>query len=73
MLILILSLFLCVFMLVSILGKTASDLNYAKVLLIERSTCNSVYVYDGMVLPTMVCAGYLEGGIDSCQVIISNT
>lgn len=72
MLILILSLFLCVFMLVSILGKTASDLNYAKVLLIERSTCNSVYVYDGMVLPTMVCAGYLEGGIDSCQVIISN-
>uniref|UniRef100_A0A8C9LAC9 Transmembrane protease serine 2 n=1 Tax=Pavo cristatus TaxID=9049 RepID=A0A8C9LAC9_PAVCR len=49
-------------------GKTASDLNYAMVPLIERSTCNSVYVYNGMVLPTMVCAGYLQGGIDSCQV-----
>ncbi|XP_015156666.1 transmembrane protease serine 2 [Gallus gallus] len=48
-------------------GKTANDLNYVMVPLIERSTCNSVYVYDGMVLPTMVCAGYLQGGIDSCQ------
>ncbi|XP_065597738.1 transmembrane protease serine 2 [Cyrtonyx montezumae] len=48
-------------------GKTASDLNYVMVPLIESSTCNSVSVYDGMVLPTMVCAGYLEGGIDSCQ------
>lgn len=47
--------------------KTANDLNYVMVPLIERSTCNSVYVYDGMVLPTMVCAGYLQGGIDSCQ------
>lgn len=72
MLILVLSLCLCVFMHASILGKTANDLNYVMVPLIERSTCNSVYVYDGMVLPTMVCAGYLQGGIDSCQVIISN-
>ncbi|OXB79535.1 UNVERIFIED_CONTAM: hypothetical protein H355_000351 [Colinus virginianus] len=65
MLILILS--LCVFMHVSILGKTANDLNYVMVPLIESSTCNSVSVYDGMILPTMVCAGYLGGGIDSCQ------
>ncbi|OXB56514.1 hypothetical protein ASZ78_009191, partial [Callipepla squamata] len=51
----------------SFTGKTASDLNYVMVPLIESSTCNSVSVYDGMILPTMVCAGYLKGGIDSCQ------
>ncbi|NXC15057.1 TMPS2 protease, partial [Corythaeola cristata] len=48
-------------------GKTSSTLNYVMVPLIENSVCNSVYVYSGMVLPTMVCAGYLGGGIDSCQ------
>jgi len=57
---------------VSILGKTSDNLNYAMVSLIETSVCNSVYIYDGLVLPTMVCAGYLQGGIDSCQVIIHN-
>lgn len=40
--------------------------------LIERSKCNSIYIYNGLILPTMICAGYLEGGIDSCQVIITN-
>ncbi|NXG35313.1 TMPS2 protease, partial [Dromaius novaehollandiae] len=48
-------------------GKTSDALNYAMVPLIERSTCNSVSIYSGMVLPTMICAGYLAGGIDSCQ------
>ncbi|XP_075287795.1 transmembrane protease serine 2 isoform X2 [Opisthocomus hoazin] len=48
-------------------GKTSDNLNYAMVSLIETSVCNSVYIYDGLVLPTMVCAGYLQGGIDSCQ------
>ncbi|NXE49795.1 TMPS2 protease, partial [Casuarius casuarius] len=48
-------------------GKTSDALNYAMVPLIERSTCNSAYIYSGMVLPTMICAGYLAGGIDSCQ------
>ncbi|NXX79448.1 TMPS2 protease, partial [Urocolius indicus] len=48
-------------------GKTSNNLNYAMVQLIEYSTCNSVSVYNGMVLPTMICAGYLEGGVDSCQ------
>uniref|UniRef100_A0A8C0C1G9 Peptidase S1 domain-containing protein n=1 Tax=Buteo japonicus TaxID=224669 RepID=A0A8C0C1G9_9AVES len=48
-------------------GKTSNNLNYAMVPLIEHSRCNSVYIYNGMILPTMICAGYLAGGIDSCQ------
>lgn len=63
---------MCVYVHVSILGKTSTNLNYVMVPLIEHSTCNSIYIYNGMILPTMICAGYLEGGIDSCQVIIPN-
>ncbi|XP_074851953.1 transmembrane protease serine 2 [Carettochelys insculpta] len=48
-------------------GKSSEVLNAVMVPLIERSTCNSVNVYNGLVLPTMVCAGYLKGGKDSCQ------
>uniref|UniRef100_A0A8C4VGJ3 Peptidase S1 domain-containing protein n=1 Tax=Gopherus evgoodei TaxID=1825980 RepID=A0A8C4VGJ3_9SAUR len=45
-------------------------LNAVMVRLIERNICNDVRVYNGLVLPTMICAGYLKGGKDSCQVII---
>lgn len=36
--------------------------------LIEPGRCNSKYVYNNLVTPAMVCAGYLQGSIDSCQV-----
>ncbi|XP_065496742.1 transmembrane protease serine 2 [Caloenas nicobarica] len=48
-------------------GKTSNNLNYVMVPLIEHSTCNSGYIYNGMILPTMICAGFLQGGVDSCQ------
>lgn len=57
---------------ISIPGKTSNNLNYVAVPLIERSRCNAAYIYNGMILPTMICAGDLAGGIDSCQVIIPN-
>lgn len=63
---------MCIFLHVSVLGKTSNNLNYVSVPLIERSKCNSIYIYNGMILPTMICAGYLEGGYDSCQVIMPN-
>uniref|UniRef100_A0A7M4FGE6 Transmembrane protease serine 2 n=1 Tax=Crocodylus porosus TaxID=8502 RepID=A0A7M4FGE6_CROPO len=48
-------------------GKTSNFLNAVMVPLIERSRCNGGFVYNGLILPTMICAGYLEGLIDSCQ------
>ncbi|NXR84247.1 TMPS2 protease, partial [Pycnonotus jocosus] len=48
-------------------GKTSNTLNFVAVPLIERSKCNAVYIYNGMILPTMICAGELAGGVDSCQ------
>ncbi|XP_062939554.1 transmembrane protease serine 2 [Cynocephalus volans] len=48
-------------------GKTSDILNAAMVPLIEPQTCNSKYVYNNMVTSAMICAGYLQGTIDSCQ------
>lgn len=52
----------------SVSGKTSDMLNAAMVPLIEPGKCNNRYVYNNLVTPTMVCAGYLQGSIDSCQV-----
>lgn len=46
-------------------------LNAAKVFLIESSKCNSKYMYNNLITPAMVCAGFLNGTVDSCQVILS--
>lgn len=52
----------------SVSGKTSDMLNAAMVPLIEPGQCNGRYVYNNLVTPTMVCAGYLRGSVDSCQV-----
>ncbi|XP_045719511.1 transmembrane protease serine 2 [Mirounga angustirostris] len=48
-------------------GKTSDELNAVMVPLIEPGRCNSKYIYNNLVTPTMICAGYLQGSIDSCQ------
>ncbi|XP_030744530.2 transmembrane protease serine 2 [Echinops telfairi] len=48
-------------------GKTSEVLNAAEVHLIEPQSCNSRYVYNNLVTPAMICAGYLQGNVDSCQ------
>ncbi|KAE8592489.1 hypothetical protein XENTR_v10018772 [Xenopus tropicalis] len=55
-------------------GKTiqSSDegsqyLMQAQVHVIPTSVCNKVNVYNGAITPRMMCAGYLQGQIDSCQ------
>ncbi|XP_077634779.1 transmembrane protease serine 2 [Crocuta crocuta] len=48
-------------------GKTSDELNAVMVPLIEPSRCNSKYVYNNLITPAMICAGYLQGTIDSCQ------
>ena len=39
--------------------------------LIEPSKCNSKYIYNNLITPAMICAGFLQGSVDSCQVIVS--
>ncbi|KAG7483683.1 hypothetical protein MATL_G00040980 [Megalops atlanticus] len=54
-------------------GATVSDghgsevLREAQVSVIDRTTCNSRAVYNGQITDTMICAGKLQGGVDSCQ------
>nr|XP_033798330.1 transmembrane protease serine 2 [Geotrypetes seraphini] len=35
--------------------------------LISPSRCNARSVYDGLITASMICAGYLQGGKDSCR------
>ncbi|KFU86198.1 Transmembrane protease serine 11E, partial [Chaetura pelagica] len=48
-------------------GPTPNVLQEATVKLIDSNTCNRKEVYDGDITPRMLCAGYLEGGVDACQ------
>ncbi|KAJ8793569.1 hypothetical protein J1605_003577 [Eschrichtius robustus] len=48
-------------------GKTSDGLNAAMVQLIEPWRCDSKQVYGDLITPAMICAGYLQGTVDSCQ------
>ncbi|KAL7848373.1 hypothetical protein AOLI_G00230910 [Acnodon oligacanthus] len=48
-------------------GSPSTALREARVSLIDRSICNSRQVYNGQITDTMICAGKLDGGVDSCQ------
>lgn len=41
--------------------------------LIDYKICNSDKVYEGYLTPRMMCAGYLQGGKDACQVSWGHT
>ena len=49
-------------------GDASPVLNHAAVPLLSNKICNHKDVYGGIISPSMVCAGYLKGGVDSCQV-----
>ncbi|XP_031752396.1 transmembrane protease serine 2-like isoform X2 [Xenopus tropicalis] len=48
-------------------GNVSASLKYAEVPLIDSKTCNESLVYNGTITSSMICAGYLNGTIDTCK------
>ncbi|XP_006983870.1 transmembrane protease serine 11B-like protein isoform X1 [Peromyscus maniculatus bairdii] len=48
-------------------GESPLLLQKASVKIIDTNTCNAEEAYNGRILDTMLCAGYMEGNIDACQ------
>ncbi|XP_075696482.1 transmembrane protease serine 3-like [Rhinoderma darwinii] len=48
-------------------GQLSPVLREAKVHLISNHLCNQSSHYPGLISPQMLCAGYLDGKVDSCQ------
>ncbi|XP_066461755.1 transmembrane protease serine 3-like isoform X2 [Eleutherodactylus coqui] len=48
-------------------GQLSPVLREAKVHLISNHLCNQSSYYEGLISARMLCAGYLDGKVDSCQ------
>ncbi|MDX2272099.1 MAG: trypsin-like serine protease [Cyanobacteriota bacterium] len=44
-----------------------TELQEAQVPIQSNATCNAPSSYDGILIDSMLCAGFLEGGVDTCQ------
>ena len=45
----------------------ALDLQQAEVPIVANEVCNAPQSYNGTILDTMLCAGFPQGGVDTCQ------
>lgn len=57
-----------IFGLISAAGFGSNHLLKANVLLINQQKCSDPAVYGNILDVSMLCAGHLQGGVDSCQV-----
>ncbi|KAL6041684.1 hypothetical protein STEG23_009876, partial [Scotinomys teguina] len=48
-------------------GESPPLLQKASIKIIDTNTCNAEEAYNGRIVDTMLCAGYMEGNIDACQ------
>nr|XP_012616452.1 transmembrane protease serine 11F [Microcebus murinus] len=48
-------------------GPTQNKLRQARVETIGTDVCNRKDVYDGMITPGMLCAGFMDGKVDACK------
>lgn len=50
------------------LAVQSKDLRYGWVPLLDQSICRASYVYgEGAISEGMMCAGYLDEGVDTCD------
>ncbi|XP_067419106.1 transmembrane protease serine 4 [Emydura macquarii macquarii] len=48
-------------------GTLSKSLQQAEIKLIDSSTCNAMEAYQGEISDKILCAGLMEGGVDTCQ------
>lgn len=52
------------------LGPFPNTLREVEVEIISNDICNQIHVYGGAVSSGMICAGFLKGKLDACEVRI---
>lgn len=53
------------------LGPSPKTLQQAFLKIIDNKICNAPYALSGLVTDNMLCAGFMSGGADACQVCLN--